>query len=93
MPSRISVFHVPQNRSTYVLTAQYSLLLLGSGAGDFLSDGVWTVLLLLQANVAGTVDTGRYVLDICGEHSCEASVPLLFLSMLPLFLPQYIFLL
>lgn len=34
-------------------------VLLGSGAGDLLPDRVWTLLLLLQAVVAGTIHTGR----------------------------------
>lgn len=58
--ARISVFHMKENRSARFHTTKFSFLLSGSGAGDILSDGVWTVLLILQANVAGPVHTGRY---------------------------------
>lgn len=41
---------------------KFPFLLSGSGARDLLQDGVWTLLLLLQADAAGPVHTGRYAL-------------------------------
>lgn len=60
--ARISVFHIIENKIAWFNTTKFPFLLLGGGAGDLLSDRVWTVLLLLQANAAGPVHTGRYTL-------------------------------
>lgn len=60
--ARISVFHITEDKIVWFYTTKFLFLLLGGGAGDLLSHRVWTVLLLLQANAAGPVHTGRYAL-------------------------------
>lgn len=60
--ARISVIHIKSEHICFVSYYQifFSLfVLLGSGTRDLLQDGVWTVLLLLQANVTGAIHTGR----------------------------------
>ena len=69
--ARISVFHITENRRMWFHTDKFPFLLSGSGAGDFLSDRVRTVLLLLQANVAGPDHTGRYTLQYMFVVMCN----------------------
>lgn len=50
-------------------------LLPGSGAGDLLSDRVWTLLLILQTNVASPIHTGRYtVIPLLFKHCVPFSL-------------------
>lgn len=58
--SGICVFHITEKRSAHSYVTKFPFLLPGGGAGDLLSDRMWIVLLILQANVAGPIHTGRY---------------------------------
>lgn len=73
--ARICVFHITEERSACFHVTKFPFLLPGSGAGDLLSDRVWIVLLVLQANVAGPIHTGRYTYTVAWE---SIVTPLLF---------------
>lgn len=59
------------------ISAHPPFLFSGSGEGDLLPDGMWTLLFVLQANVAGSIHTGRYALCESPKSSSSSAVQLI----------------